>query len=741
MPTVGPADTHPDEDPLDLITIELGLMAAICPVCEVPREPGPCPDCGTEVPVSEEVAEGVKARRAALTGLPERIAAVEAGFGELPAGAIPLSNDQFATVVDDVGLFGLIVDLLGLGEELEGLALDDPAMIGGRLRRLIEARISRAEALLGACGELALFDPHGPAAVLRDYAARTGHFGVRLTGLYVEVLTASDIREVRAAESQMQGMVDEFRELNGAMPALFEEMEGWILRDVDARISIVLGEPGVYTDEYGDVDVARVFGAFGARESPYEILAARARRYFGHLLGEAPPDVAFESLLIFAAIAIGTLDRPLGPLRIAAGVRDLMLGALAVDPAGAQQLVDRTMSEGALVFAAGERIRRGFGLLRLAEASGEVVEEQVLATVLGAYVELAEGAYRTYGWMLLDASLLRRGEPASATDRPPSLGELGQRLGAVGEEAIGRFAAAADGDLRNAIAHAQYRWEAETAEIVDLRSGRRWDLAALEAATEVLIEAAIGADAGYGCLLASPAVDLKPPRWLLEGRDARAYRPIAEACFGALGFEVAGVEDAGATVVVSGLEGLDRARLLGPLYGLAAVVGRAEEFRVRGPDGEVLVDVSAAAFEELREAPERVRDLATLGPLVDDMVRRGASTGRVLASILPMQLSLVIAGEMDAMGEEGLSTASMLRLADRLQFVLSFNRSRIPAEERFLRDVLKRVSRARALATAAGRGVEGASAELADELLALLRWTQENGTDWPGEDLIAAERG
>jgi hypothetical protein len=723
----------------DWVSIELQLTAALCSGCGEPRETGRCPECGSEVPVSEEVAEIAAARGAALAGLPERLEEIAAGFERLPQGSIPLSNDQFATAVTDAELFDLTRSLLTLGEELEALDVNDPAVIGRGLRQLVEARIARAKKLLEACRELEAFDPHGPAIALQDYAVRTGRFGVRLTQRYLGVLMATSIPEVREAESQMQGMLNEFRELNGVIPALLDEMEEWVLRDVDARISLVLGKAGVYTDELGNVDVAAVLGAFAATDRPYELLAERSHRYFRHLIGNSEDrDVALESLLIFSAIAIGSLDRPLGALRIAAGVLALLRDAAAADPAKVQELVDHTMSEGALVFAANERIRRGFQLLCLAEAAGEAVEDDVVRTVMDAYKELAEGAYRTYGWLFVQLARLRDGQTAEERDLPPMLGELTERLDALPDERMQRFAAGSDSALRNAVAHAQYRWESEENELIDLRTGERWDREALEAAGEALVGAAIGADAGYGCFLASGTVDLKAPPWIREGHDPRIYAPMAQASFGALGFEVIEVRDGGATVVIVAPQAFDRMRLFGPLFGFASVVSRPTAFRVVSEGGEVLIDVDAAAFAEAREAGQAVRDLASLAPLISDRQRRGAAPERALARTLAIQLSLVIGVEGEAMESGGLSAASMLRLADRLQFVLGFVRARVCPGDDSLRTVLRSVSRARALATAASQGVESAPGELAEELLALLRWAHEEGTSWPTADLVGS---
>jgi hypothetical protein len=379
-------------------TIELAFLAECCPQCREPREPGLCPQCKIEVGASEEVAEIARARGKALESADRRLCQLIESFGQLPEGNIVVSNDQFATAVSDAEIFTQIAAMTGIGNELETLDVNDRGTIGGELRTKMAERVARVEALQGACEDLALFDPHGPAKELRVVAAESGRYGAELTRAFVAMLVAETIPAARVAEADAQRLIDNVPYAD-RIEELTEEMRGWIVPDIDARAALVLGRPGRYSDEYGFLDVGAVFGAFAEEEQPFEALAGRARRYFSHLIGTGSVrEVAIESFLVLPAIGLATLDRPLAAHRIARSTYELLEEASDAEPKQVQQLVDRTIAEGQLVFEALEQIRRGFKLLAAGQAAGVADDGAILKTVMEAYKELAETSFRTYGW-------------------------------------------------------------------------------------------------------------------------------------------------------------------------------------------------------------------------------------------------------------------------------------------------------------------------------------------------------
>lgn len=135
----------------------LEFAAAECPGCGEPGEPGACPKCGAEIPPVSERSEATDARIQAVGDLAEQASALINDFNRLPEGNIPLSNDQFTHALLDADVFGLLQEMPTLGEALETLDLNDSAVIGRDLRRVLEARLKRVRELLRVCRELALF--------------------------------------------------------------------------------------------------------------------------------------------------------------------------------------------------------------------------------------------------------------------------------------------------------------------------------------------------------------------------------------------------------------------------------------------------------------------------------------------------------------------------------------------------------------------------------------------------------
>jgi hypothetical protein len=61
--------------------------------------------------------------------------------------------------MSDAKIFVQIAAMTGIADELEGLDVNDPATIGGELRRKMSVRVERVETLLETCENFALFDP------------------------------------------------------------------------------------------------------------------------------------------------------------------------------------------------------------------------------------------------------------------------------------------------------------------------------------------------------------------------------------------------------------------------------------------------------------------------------------------------------------------------------------------------------------------------------------------------------
>jgi hypothetical protein len=723
----------PWPDPMEGGAFAIGLefVAECCPGCGEPREPGPCPQCGTEVGESAEVAAIAAARRKALGPVEAKLAAVMERFDVPAKRNIVVSNDQFATAVSDARIFELIGEMVVIGNELQTLDLNDRAVIGRELRQALVRRVSQVEELAKACEELALFDPVGPAAELQVVAKESGRYGARLTSSFVAVLVAETIPAARAAEAEMQELLADFP-FKDRIGELVAEMWDWTVPDFDARAALVLGRPGDYSDEYGFLDIGAVFVAFAAEDDPLDALARYGRRYFSHLLGEGTPgEKTLESFLVAPAIELATLDRPLGAHRIARGVFELLAKSAESAPEAVQALVDRTVGESGLIFAAMEQVKRGARLLAAGEAIGESDEATVLKTAMEAYKDLAETSFRTYGWLVTDLLRIARGEPASEAAGPPTLGSLEAELAGSGELLGERLAESCDSALRNACAHAQYIWDGGSEAVLDLRSGRRWLPEELSGAVAALGAAIAGADAGYTCYLVGSGAQVKAPAWTAGGAGPGLAKLAAEASFGPRGFRVLRIEDAGRTVVIAGEGEREVGPLMAALAGVSVLAGPGQVVAVLDESGRALLSVEAEAFRRSAAAPERFADLAVVGPFIDNALRGGRDPQAAPVELVSVQVNQVVRAALAEAGEGNLDAAAMLRAGDRFGYVLESARAQVPERGEDLEWILRRVSRCRSAAFRAGTGDQEAIRRYLDAFQELNDWVEERGIVWP----------
>jgi hypothetical protein len=720
------------EDEGDVFSYTLEFAAAKCPGCGEAAEPGPCPNCGGIVGSTEELSPSTEARIAALGPLADRIDQLILGFDRIEIGSIPITADQMSTAITDADLFGQIREMTRLGHDLGSLNLNDPTVIGRELRQRVAVEVGKVERLLETCRLLGRFDPPGPAADLRGTAIEAGAYGASLIQGTVETLVAPDLRTARQAQARLQELLGDVP-FGDAVSSALEALPDWSQPDPDARISLVLGHEGVYSDDFGIVDIRRVFAAFADEPQPFNALASRARGYFSHLFDpNAPGDPALESTLILPALALATLDRPLLGHQVAVQVHELLGRAWGQDPATVQGLLERTADQGQLIFAAAGRIERGFQLLGLASLHGQADDQAVLQTVMDAYLELAEGAYRTYGWLVRDLAVILAGGTPAAEGDPPMLSNLAEQLEAANEDACTLLAAASDAQLRNAKGHAQYRWDAESEVVEDLRTGRRWTPGELEQAMMAMISTVLGVDAGYVAFLASARPNLSLPEWLEQGRSAEANTLFAHMSFGGFGFEVLEVADGGATVVIERPESVDKARLMVPAAGLVGVIRGLEHLSVMDPEGERLLEVDPTSVVEALAAPESVKDIACIGPLLYDAVSSGIQPAGALNRILWVQVAaVVITGTHDLIEAGGPDAEAVALINERLSFVLEFARGRDGATNKANARLLERVKRARAAAFATTRGEAGSFDRLTQQMKQLLDSVGDRDVSWP----------
>lgn len=718
-----------EDDDSDGFSFALEMAAASCPECDTVAEPGPCPQCGAEVPATEEISEVAQARGRALEPFAKETQVLRTRFEHPPEATIPLTNDQFVACLQDTGVLARIQQVMTACHDLSALDMNDPQAIGTEVRQAVAASVDEIRELTNIAEELARFAPPGPASELRDMGIHVSRLGSDVIARLIETVTAKTIEEAKEANRLMQAALDSF---NFPTNDLFERLEEYAQPDVDARVSLVLDKPGTYTDEFGFIDTGKVFGAFAGEETLFQSLAERARAYFSHLVPSESLSEGAAVALILPAVMLGTLDRPLVGHRAARGMVALFETAMDRDADQVREIVKRSTNEGPRMFAAASRIYKGMRQMYLADKVEGIDEDLALREVMHAYQELSESSYKAYGLTVLDLQAIVEGQPVSNDERLPTLGPLKQRLDASEGDLARLVGAALDPGLRNASAHAQYRWDEEALEIEDFDTGQRWSLDDLQQRVDSLVGTSVGLDAGFCCMIVSEGFELEPPDWLLSGRAPGLTAMLAETIFSASGYPGVLLEDKGATVRVRNADISDLTPLMTALGGLTAVIPPADSYKViDAGSGVALLDVPGDEMRAARDAVEHEKDLAIMRALCSSAGRTGRDEGDAVRESLAVQAKVVCVTAMIDVVEHGVRPDAFSRMRARFEAVREFALSRRASDERELEKLAQRFERAIALTYAVVRNEGKELVRLGRSLDRIIAWAEAQGVVWP----------
>lgn len=643
----------------------------------------------------------------ALGPLLEEIGELRERFEHLPSPTVPLSDDQFAACVEDAQI----------------LALANEA-----LREAAWKEIGRIRELSKLAAELARFAPPQLGAELQATAMEASRQAAEAIKQRLETTPAGTIEEVRSGEELLQAALDSLD--SSAEDALARARES-SAPDLDARIALVLGKDGSYTDELGFIHPGRVFGAFAEEGSPFERLGQRAAAYFDHLLPDKEPPPA-AALLILPAVTLASLDRPFFAHRRAGEMVELLATALARDAGEVHAVVEQTTNEGPRVFAAASRIHKGMRLILAAIESDTVDDELALREVMITYQELAESAYRAYGWAVLELEAIAAGKSASGLPAP-TLGQLKQRLEGSDSSLALALGEACDPALRNASGHSQYRWDGEGTSIEDLKTGRRWSLEELAEKVDSLVNAVVGVDAGYCCFALGENLAERPPARASSGHSPEIVGLLGEAIFSASGYEVLDLVDGGADVMVASAgDRSDLTALMTALASLSMVIPDEDAYRiVEAATGQVLLDVSGESMRAATGAPEQIQDLAILASFCDSAARVGGEDGAVARQSLALQAKIVAVGAMHELASTGATGAVLTRVRARAESVREFARQHEEIGEPILSTTTRRLERIVAGSYGVEREERRALEKLVNRIEALFSWAEEEGVIWP----------
>ena len=705
------------------------LLPRDAPECETLAEPGPCPKCGAEVPVCDEVAEIAAARQKALAPYLEQAGQLRSRFEQIPKGKIPLTSDQFVTCMQDTEVMLFASKAVSCFERIAALDMNDRQKVGSQVRRAVAESIEEIAELADVAAELARFAPQGPAAELRSHGIFAGQVGVTVVATLIETITAGTIAEARGANREMQAALDSY---SAPADELFERLHHYHQPDIDARVSQVLQKPGNYSDELGFVEIGKVFGAFAGEGSLFGALADRARTYFAHLIPTADLPEGGAVVLILPAVMLASLNRPLLGHRAATGMVELVSEAIEADRKAVAEVARRGTGEGPRIFAAASRVYKGMRQMLRADQVEAIDEELALREALSAYQELSESSYKSYGRMLLELEAIAAGEPLAERDRQPTLTPLKERLEASDRDLLRETGAAIDTALRNAIAHAEYGWDPEAEEVENYETGKRWTPEELELGVERLVSTVVGLDAGFCAKLVVEDLGLTQPEWLGSAKAPTLTTTLVETMFAASGFEEIAVADRGATVTISAAEPSDLTPLMTAMGGVSVIAPDAESYQViDGSTNATLIDVPGSVMRTARDAPAESKDLALLRAFFESALRTGSERADATRESLALQTKIVSVTAMLDVVENGMRPEAFTRMRSRFEGVREFALEQETPAENELNKLVPRLERVISLTYPAAREEAKAAAKLARQLSPLVDWAERQGVVWP----------
>ncbi len=709
-------------------SIGLTFIGVECPACGQICDPGVCPACGAGVPAVEMADELTHARTKALGPLAAEARDLLESFDTLPKGRVPVTLDQFVACVDDSELFSLVGQVGKLGHSLGQLDLDDPKIVGSRARQAVIEGLEQVRALREIATELCAFEPGGPAEEFQALAVESGRHGARIVNALLRAVTAQTIADGRDAQAELQDLLSEFPAIERSA-ALRPKLDDWAVPDDDGRIALALGREGQFTDEFGLLVPDRIFAAYSEEDQPLEALGRAGAHYFQRTLGPAAVSASgAAAILALPAVNMATLDRPLLAHRVARLLYDLLGRAWARDSANVRLLFERVTDQAPTILSASSRIQKSFRLILLGAEMGEADDEAAVAQAMTAYREVAETAYRTLGSMILDLERLLSGVPVSHAADAPTLGPLVEQLASATEHVARELATACDGDLRNAGAHSQYRWDAEAEEIHDVKTGQRWNLATLSNRMDSLVAAVAGADAAWSCFVVARDLEIEQPSWVADGSAPEAVQLVASLSFGVRGLVISEVRDGGATVVVEPPDLVDTS-LVGPLASMSTVVRGATSYRlVSSVDDTILLEIDAQIVAQARDATSELKDLMVLETTLSAMINGGQDRLEAVAQIAAVMTKVVAVSSMQELSTDQ-SSLAFTRVRHRLEYASNLC-SRWNATNTELDRLRRRLDEAVASARMAPRD-RGALERFVAQVRGLVDWAETQGVSWP----------
>ena len=441
----------------EIISLALPFTESTCKSCGSEGAIGICSDCGGVRPDNSETDPLLHMRRDALSGMDISVRLLAATLEDTPAGHVRCTGLQYGMVLADSDLLGEVLRVNQLFRQLNGLDLGDSKVVGSTLRRCILQLVEQAEHVVEVRRNLMWFNPPESCGDLREMVDALARGAVGLARTTIAALTAGQGESSRSGgelQSHLDAPVD-FDRFSDLLATLQTEPDS-----LDDRVGLALGIVGVYSDEYGRLDLTRVLAAHAGSAEPLPEVARRATHYLSHAIRDPQALGSEAAVLALPASTLACLDRPLVGHRVAFELSHLLWRAHTRDETGTRALVERTLDDTPRLLAS---LARADTEQRRIALDTEATAADATADLMGFYATVAESGFRSYSWLALDLELLISGRAVPSHSGMPRLGEISQRLTASSGDLAGLLAQAVNPQLRNAASHEEFVTSADGA--------------------------------------------------------------------------------------------------------------------------------------------------------------------------------------------------------------------------------------------------------------------------------------
>jgi hypothetical protein len=652
------AESGPPDPATFKFHLPLNFSVFRCSGCGAPACAGTCESCGAYIDPAEDRSASARAR--ALGPLRARADSLVGSFAVLPDGHIPVTATQLMGVILGSQLHSRIVDLLQANRIIGRLDLANPAVIGSATRQGVIEILDAVERIRDETRRVASFKPPDELAEVPWLLSRVAAHGALLVATCVHAISAGRMSEAQKVGKILTDLMAPPPELNrlNDLVARAPDVLGLADADLDARVSLALGIPGKYTDEFGRIDPIRIFSVAASAAAGSRALALGAGRYFSHLLETPPEELPPEAWkLALCAVPLAEPRYPYANHRVAELVRTLLrqVARRAPDELAATLLLYEERDAGR-AFAASTRARRALRMLDTGMISAPVAEIESLVDI---YRQFAEGPYRACMQLTLAVSSV--GEGKTPPVQPLLLGEIDARLDRWNSEVGDSLRGAVNRQLRNAAAHEDYRVDSETLEVIIGQD--RISKQSLAEALDRLIGTIAAIDAAVLCHRIDTKQEIGTQRWIADS-DWPCAEIAIRSVAGAYGVELSRVEftRGEARLVLTEPPPCSPGTAKSLLVGVQPLLPNAAVLAIES--GSTVVAIGADAVRAWREAPADETDLAIVELDFDTSVRAGTTSSEELqlADAVTAQIRLILHREAAL---ETPATAKNLRLVER----------------------------------------------------------------------------